>query len=146
MPVAAIRTCKTRETLEDMLERFEITGEREGIECLNECMYDPEIFFSTKPSSIEDEFEFTKQIFLTGTWRLNEYYERMGIRGQTRAVAEWREKLSLKFLPLRKKNRPPGKRDKLRENNDIDWKFMVRPDGRLLWWYNQDSYIDVRGW
>jgi hypothetical protein len=85
--VAAIRTCKTRETLDDILARFEITETREAIECLNECMYNPQIFFSTKPLSLEDELEFTKQVFLTGTWRLNEYYERMGIPAQKTAEA-----------------------------------------------------------
>ncbi|MDR0556767.1 MAG: hypothetical protein LBG43_02705 [Treponema sp.] len=80
--VAAIRTRKTREILDDMLARFEIMETREAIECLNERMYNPQIFFSTKPLSPEDELEFTKQVFLTGTWRLNEYYERMGLPAQ----------------------------------------------------------------
>jgi len=77
--IAAIRTCKTRDTLDDMLVRFEITGSREAIDCLDKCMYSPEKFYSSHPASIEDELEFTKQIFLTGTWRLNDFYDRMGI-------------------------------------------------------------------
>jgi hypothetical protein len=77
--IAAIRTCKTRESLDDMLKRFELTDSQEILTCLNECMYNPRRFFSTGPDTIEDELEFTKQIFLTGTWRLNEYYERMRI-------------------------------------------------------------------
>jgi hypothetical protein len=77
--IAAIRTCRTREELTDMLKRFEIKGERETIDCLNECMYSPEVFFASKPDNIADELEFTIQIFLTGKWRLNIYYERMGI-------------------------------------------------------------------
>jgi hypothetical protein len=85
--IAAIRTCKTRESLEDMLSRFEITGEQEAIDCLNKCMYNPQIFFSSRPSSLEDECEFTKQIFLTGTWRLNEYYDRMGVSMQETSEA-----------------------------------------------------------
>jgi hypothetical protein len=86
--VAAIRTCKTKETLEDILRRFEIKETREAIDCLNECMYNPRIFFSKKPVSVEDELEFTKQIFLTGTWRLNEYYDRMGIPARKPPEAE----------------------------------------------------------
>ena len=77
--IAAIRTCKTRDSLDDMLIRFEMADSQEIIDCLDKCMYNPEKFYSSCPTSIEDELEFTKQIFLTGTWRLNDYYERMGI-------------------------------------------------------------------
>ena len=77
--IAAIRTCRTRETLDDMLKHFNIIDTQEIIDCLNECMFNPQTFFSLKPDTKEDELEFTKQVFLTGTWRLNEYYDRMGI-------------------------------------------------------------------
>jgi hypothetical protein len=77
--IAAIRTCKTRDALDEMLDRFEITGTRDIIYCLKACMYNPQTFFAVKPITVEDELEFTKQVFLTGTWRLNEYYDRMGI-------------------------------------------------------------------
>ncbi|MDR1468108.1 MAG: hypothetical protein LBT00_02315 [Spirochaetaceae bacterium] len=77
--IAAIRTCKRRDELDDMLSRFDIAAEQDAVNCLNEAMYSPEIFFTAKPADIKDELEFTKQIFLTGTWRLNEYYERMRI-------------------------------------------------------------------
>ena len=77
--VAAIRTCKTRSSLDDMLKHFAVTDIQETIDCLNECMYNPETFFSQNPITVEDDLEFTKQVFLTGTWRLNEYYDRMGI-------------------------------------------------------------------
>lgn len=77
--LAAIRTCKTRKDLDDMLEQFEIMNVKDAIDCLNECMYKPQTFGSPTPISLEDELEFTKQIFLTGTWKLNEYYDRMGI-------------------------------------------------------------------
>ncbi|MCL1910628.1 MAG: hypothetical protein FWG13_00270 [Leptospirales bacterium] len=77
--IAAIRECKTRLDLDNVLDLFRITGMQETIDFLNVCMYNPQTFFSSEPITIEDEFEFTKQIFLTGTWRLNEYYDRMGI-------------------------------------------------------------------
>jgi hypothetical protein len=77
--IAAIRTCKTRDSLDQMLVRFDITEPADSIECLDQCMYNPEKFYSLKPINIEDELEFTKQIFLTGTWRLNELYDRLGI-------------------------------------------------------------------
>ena len=77
--IADIRTCKTRESLDEMLAKFDIIDNQEIIDCLNKCMYDPEKFYSAPPSSIDVELEITKQIFLTGTWRLNEIYERMNI-------------------------------------------------------------------
>jgi hypothetical protein len=76
--IAAIRTCKTRESLENILKRFEIIDAQTVIDCLNECMFNPQRFFSSEPT-LEDELELTKQIFLTGTWRLNKYYDRMGL-------------------------------------------------------------------
>jgi hypothetical protein len=84
--IAAIRTCKNRKDLDDMLDQFDITGIQEAISCLNECMYNPQTFASPKATSQEDELEFNKQIFLTGTWRLNEYYDRMGIGAATANV------------------------------------------------------------
>jgi hypothetical protein len=76
--IAAVRTCKTREALTVCLRRFEISDTQKTIDLLNTCMYKPETFAPPKPTSPEDELEFTKQIFLTGTWRLNKYYDRMG--------------------------------------------------------------------
>jgi hypothetical protein len=77
--VAAIRTCKTSDSLDGMLARFELTDVQEIINCLNKCMYDPSRYFSATEVTLEEDLELTKQIFLTGTWRLNEYYDRMRI-------------------------------------------------------------------
>ena len=77
--IAAIRMCKTRETLDQMLTRFDITQPKDIIDHLQESMYSPDTYFSSKPITIEEELEFTKQIFLTGTWQLNSYYDKMGI-------------------------------------------------------------------
>jgi len=77
--IAAIRTCKTRESLDQMLERFDITDPQKTIIYLNKSMYDPETFFSCESIAVDDKLEFTKQVFLTGSWKLNEHYERMGI-------------------------------------------------------------------
>ena len=83
--IAAIRTCKTREALEDMLAKFEVS-EEEAISCLEECMYKPKTYFSAKPITTEDVLEFTKQVFLTGTWQLNTYYDKMGIGTEEKNV------------------------------------------------------------
>ena len=79
--VAAIQQCRTLETLDKMLCRFEISAPEEVLHVLDKCMYSPKTFFASAPETVEDEIEFTKQVFLTGTWRLNEYYRRMGIGG-----------------------------------------------------------------
>jgi len=70
------------DSLDAELARFDFLEAEEIVACLNECMYNPERFFSGGGVSIEDDLEMTKQIFLTGTWRLNEFYDRMGIPSQ----------------------------------------------------------------
>jgi len=83
--VAAIRTCKNLDSLNSMLVRFELTDSQEIIDCLNKCMYNPDRYFSASKVTIEEDLELTKQIFLTGTWRLNEFYDRMGIPSKNKA-------------------------------------------------------------
>jgi len=78
--IAAIRTCKTVDALNDMLRQFEVMRPQEIVLFLNECMYNPQTFSSLEPITDEDEAEFAKQIFLTGTWRLNEYYDLLEIK------------------------------------------------------------------
>ena len=85
--VAAIRTCRTQSSLDDMLARFELTSSQEIIDCLNDCMYSPTRFFSSSKVTVEEDLELTKQIFLAGTWRLNEFYDRMGIPSKNKAEA-----------------------------------------------------------
>jgi hypothetical protein len=93
--VTAVRACKTREALDGLLERIEIGDTQKTIDLLNTCMYKPETFAPPKPISPEDELEFAKQILLTGTWRLNEYFEyldewELGQRAPTKRVCvQW---------------------------------------------------------
>jgi len=78
--IAAIRTCKTLDSLDRMLRRFDLTDSQEIISCLNECMYSPDVFRHPGDEvSVDEEVETTKQIFLTGVWRISELYERMKI-------------------------------------------------------------------
>ena len=76
--IAAIRACTDRETLDATLALFGITDKRWAIELLAECMYSPQTFPDPVELSDEDKLELTKEMFLTGVWRLNEYYDRMG--------------------------------------------------------------------
>lgn len=77
--IGAIRACKTRESLDDTLSRYNVENPQQAIDFLNESMYSPETFFSSNAVTVEEKLEFTKQVFLTGTWRLNEYYDQMRI-------------------------------------------------------------------
>jgi len=86
--VAAIRTCETLETLNAELDRFALTGSQEIIDCLDKCMYSPKSYFVPGEFSLEEKAEFTKRIFLTGTWRLNEFYDRMGLPSQKKAQVQ----------------------------------------------------------
>lgn len=73
--IAAIRTCKTREALDEMLDRFKLSSIQETIDVLTECMYSPRRFDFDRLTP-EEDFDITKQVFLTGVWRLNELYDR----------------------------------------------------------------------
>jgi len=76
--IAAIRTCRTLESLDKMLVRFDLTDSQEIIDYLNECMYSPEIFRCPEgETSLDEDLDMTKQIFLAGTWRVSELYEHM---------------------------------------------------------------------
>jgi hypothetical protein len=86
--IAAIRTCKTPDSLDKMLKRFELTDNQEIIDCLNKCMYEPERFYCPGDDiSIDEDLEMTKQIFLAGVWRVSELYERMRITPKETTVA-----------------------------------------------------------
>jgi len=74
--IAAIRTCVSLDTLEDILRRFELTDSAEIIELLNECMFNPERFYCPGGKVSPDEnLEMTKEIFLTGIWKISEFHE-----------------------------------------------------------------------
>jgi len=78
--IRAIRACKTSDALDETLRDFNLTDSEEIINCLNECMYDPEKFFCPGDNAtVEEDLEVTKQIFLAGTWRISELYDQMGI-------------------------------------------------------------------
>lgn len=81
--IAAVRECRTRDDLDEMLEHFEVSGTAETVGFLNECMHSPLTFGSPGETIAENEMEFAKQIFLTGTWRLNDLYDKIGIKEGT---------------------------------------------------------------
>jgi hypothetical protein len=77
--VGALKECGSRESIENIFNLFGIDDKSGRVGRLNDCMGNPQTFFSSDKISIEDEYELTIQMFLTGSWKLSEYYERLGI-------------------------------------------------------------------
>jgi hypothetical protein len=77
--IGALKECTLRETIEDTFDLYQITSIAERIEKLNDCMGNPQTFFSTESVSLEETYELTIQMFLTMSWKLNEIYNRMGV-------------------------------------------------------------------
>jgi len=73
--VSALAACDTRELLEDAFDRYEAKDLDYRIECMNECMGNPKTFYSAGALSIEDKYEMTVQVFLTGAWKIAKIYE-----------------------------------------------------------------------
>ena len=77
--VSALKACTTRAYIEDTFRRYDVTDTQEKIDKLNQCMGDPQTFFSPGDVSLEETYELTIQMFLTMSWKLNEIYDRMGL-------------------------------------------------------------------
>jgi hypothetical protein len=77
--VGALKECGSKEMIEDIFSRFNIDDKAERINRLNECMGKPDTFFSSDKLSVEEKYELTIQMFLTKSWKLNAYYDRMGV-------------------------------------------------------------------
>ena len=74
--IKTIRDCKNRKALEEKLQLNRFADSNKTIEFLNKCMYNPITNFSAgKNITLDEKLEMTKQMFLAGTWRLNEVYE-----------------------------------------------------------------------
>jgi hypothetical protein len=76
--VGALEKCKSRESIEDVFNRFQVTGSEDKMKRLTETMGNPQTFFGSQSLSIEDKYELTVQMFLTMSWKLSEYYKRIG--------------------------------------------------------------------
>jgi hypothetical protein len=77
--IGALKECTTRVSIEDTFSRYEIDDFQDRIDKLNQCMGDPQTFFSSGRVSLEETYELTIQMFLTMSWKLNEIYDRMGL-------------------------------------------------------------------
>ena len=77
--VGALKGCSSRESIENTFRLYQIDEKTERINKLNNCMGDPQTFFSSDKVSTDDKYELTIQMFLTGSWKLAELYDRMGV-------------------------------------------------------------------
>ena len=75
----ALRECESKEAIEDVFNRFVIDDRGNRIDRLNDCMGNPQTFFTSGEISLDDKCELTVQMFLTGSWKLAEYYDRLNI-------------------------------------------------------------------
>ena len=78
--VGAIRACQTRAELENVFELFAVSGLKERYALLNKAMYGPRVFYSFGENTNQaDRYELTLQVFLKGSWKLQEYYEKLRV-------------------------------------------------------------------
>jgi hypothetical protein len=77
--IGALKECTTRVSIEDTFDLYNIMDTQDRIERLNQCMGNPQTFFSSGKVSLEETYELTIQMFLTMSWKLNEIYDRMGL-------------------------------------------------------------------
>jgi hypothetical protein len=76
--VGALEQCDTKELVEDTFARFSITGDTEKLEHIIEAMGRPTTFFADGGKDIEARYSTVLSMFLTGEWKMNELYARMG--------------------------------------------------------------------
>jgi hypothetical protein len=77
--IGALKECTSRDAIEDTFNLYQIHDIQERISKLNECMGNPQTFFSSEKVSSEEVYELTIQMFLTMSWKLNEIYNRIGV-------------------------------------------------------------------
>jgi hypothetical protein len=76
--VGALKGCSSRVSVEDTFDLYSIEEKSERIDKLNICMGNPQTFFSNEVS-VDAKYELTIQLFLTGSWKLSEIYDRIGV-------------------------------------------------------------------
>jgi hypothetical protein len=74
----ALRECETQEQVEDTFNRFDMADVGGKTEHLTLCMGNPLTFFAGEEPDAATKYATVLSMFLTGEWRLNEIYERIG--------------------------------------------------------------------
>jgi len=76
--IGALKGCSSRASVEKTLTLYKVEDKSERIDRLNDCMGNPQTFFSSDVST-DDKYELTIQMFLSGSWKLSEIYDRLGV-------------------------------------------------------------------
>jgi hypothetical protein len=77
--VGALERCDTKELVEDTFSRFGVSDYSPKTDHLVEAMGKPELFFSDGAKDVEGCYATVLSMFLTGEWKMNKLYERMGL-------------------------------------------------------------------
>ncbi|WGK69459.1 hypothetical protein P0082_00965 [Candidatus Haliotispira prima] len=73
-----LQNCSSREAIEEVFHNSGISGLKDKKATLDNIMGNPETFYSAQLSE-EDQYQREVSIFLTGAWKINEFYERAGL-------------------------------------------------------------------
>lgn len=75
--VGALRCCTTREQVDDVFSRFDVTAFRERYDTLVKAMYSPRVFFSSASPTDEQKQELALEMFLSGDWKVYGLYDKL---------------------------------------------------------------------
>ena len=77
--VGALQQCDTKELIDDTFTRFSISDYPQKTEHLKKAMGNPELFFSESSVDTEGRYATVLSMFLTGEWKMNQLYDRVGL-------------------------------------------------------------------
>lgn len=78
--IASLRKSTTREIVEDTFSKFDVADLNEKIAYLDKAMYSTQVFYTVgKNTNLAELYEVILQVFLKGSWKLQEYYERLDL-------------------------------------------------------------------
>lgn len=77
--VGALQHCDTIEAVEDTFTRFGFSDYLQKTEHIRIAMGNPELFFSEGGVDTESRYTTVLSMFLTGEWKMNQLYERVGL-------------------------------------------------------------------
>jgi hypothetical protein len=77
--VGALQQCDTEELVEDTFLRYNICDYSRKAGHIVEAMGSPVLFLSDGDMDTERRYDTVLAMFLTGEWKMNKLYERMGL-------------------------------------------------------------------
>jgi len=77
--VGALQQCDNKEQIEDTFDRYNISDYSQKSDHIIEAMGSPVLFFSKGELDPESRYATVLSMFLTGEWKMNKLYERMGM-------------------------------------------------------------------